>query len=113
MKKIVIANINFGSEEYPKCCSTCQVAIDALKFRTQTGLIYNDICLRCPLFNCSGKDPLMPETWYNQQFAYEFKNFFETGKSPILTITFVPESSAEHIEIPDDIVESLCESKDE
>lgn len=67
--------------EFPdKCPDDCSLRGD-FNFHGQSS-----ICGRCPVFNCTGDNPLLPTEEYRADWAKEWVKFFKKDKYPILLI---------------------------
>lgn len=64
---MIIAGIEFPD----KCPEDCRLKGD-LKFFSQ-----NSLCTRCPVFTCSGEDALIRAGSYREDWAMEWKRFFD------------------------------------
>jgi hypothetical protein len=62
--------ITIGGEEFPDTCP------DNCPQKGQP-LSQGDICHRCPIFNCTGKDPLLSPEDYRSDIAKDYKEWFD------------------------------------
>ena len=71
---MIIAGLEFPDD----CPTNCIYEDDFSNFGQ------NSICIRCPVFNCSGSFKLMEPEEYRVDWAIEWKKFFDTEERPEL-----------------------------
>lgn len=63
--------MRIGEHEFPdECPKDCTLIGDLSRFGQ------NSICGRCPVFVCSGEDPLVPPDEYRVDWSEEWARFF-------------------------------------
>jgi hypothetical protein len=48
----------------------------------------NSLCIRCPIFNCIGDDPLLRQEDYREDWAEEWERWFKTGMNGLPELYF-------------------------
>jgi len=71
-----------GGYEIPdRCPKDCKFKDDVSRFGQ------NSICIRCPVFNCSGDFPLIDRDDFREDWSREWALFFEGSRNePILKL---------------------------
>jgi hypothetical protein len=66
--------MKIGNKEFPNSCpDNCPFNSDLSHFGQ------NSICIRCPVFVCTGSSPILEPEGYREDWAIAWKQWFDSG----------------------------------